>query len=115
MEQWLANSKAWIVGAQRTLATMGVVLLACVVGYKVVFGSNGLVAYHQKRGEYQQLRQQIQSLERENGALDEQNKALKDDPRAIEKEARERLRYARKGEKIYTLTTAPASPVKARK
>lgn len=115
MAQWLANSEAWIKGAQRTLATLGVVLLACVVGYKVVFGSNGLVAYHQKRSEFQHLHQQIQGLERENEALDEQNKALKDDPRAIEKEARERLRYARKGEKIYTLTTAPASPVKARK
>ena len=93
---------------RRKLATAGIGVLLCVMGYHVVFGANGLVVYQQKRKEYSQLQQQIQSLQQQNGAMEQQIKAFKTDPKTIEKEARERLRYARPGEFVYTVPTTPA-------
>jgi len=108
-----AKEKGW--ASRHKLATLGVALLACVVVYPVIFGANGLLVYHQKRGESEQLRQQIQSLEHQNGELEKQIQALKYDPKAIEKEARERLRYARKGEKVYTLPALSPLPAASQK
>jgi cell division protein FtsB len=92
---------------RRKLATAGIGVLLCAMGYHVVFGANGLMVYQQKRREYRQLQQQIESLQQQNGAMEQQIKAFKTDPKAIEKEARERFRYARPGEVVYTLPTAP--------
>jgi len=36
--------------------------------------------------------------------MEQEIKALKNDPKTIEKEARERLRYARPGEVVYTFS-----------
>jgi cell division protein FtsB len=107
MLQLLMNTREWLLASRHKLATMGVALVAAVVGYPVIFGANGLLVYHQKRAESQQLQQQIITLEEQNRAMEQQIHSLKYDPKAIEKEARERLRYARKGEKVYTLP-APA-------
>lgn len=84
-------------------ATLAVGLLICVLGYHVVFGANGLLVYQQKRKESRALETQIQTMQQQNSALEKQIKALKTDPQAIEKEARERLRYTRPGEVVYTL------------
>lgn len=89
--------------ARHKLATLGVGLLICVLGYHVIFGANGLFVYEQKRRESLALQKQIQDLGRQNAAMEQQIKALKSDPQAIEKEAREHLRYARPGEVVYTL------------
>ncbi|HWF03405.1 MAG TPA: septum formation initiator family protein [Candidatus Angelobacter sp.] len=97
------------------LATAGIVLLLCVVGYHAVFGANGLLVYEQKRRESQQLELQIKSLQQQNSSMELENKALKSDPQTIEKEARERLRYARPGEFVYTLPVAPVTPVRQKK
>jgi cell division protein FtsB len=88
-------------------ATLGVGLLIAVLGYHVVFGANGLFVYQQKRKEFRALQGQIQHMKQQNATLEKQIKALKTDPQAIEKEARERLRYARPGEVIYSLPQAP--------
>jgi cell division protein FtsB len=88
------------------LAIVVVGLLSLLMAYHVFFGENGVIAYQHKRKESRDLQQQIEQLKQENGALEKQIKALKDDPQAIEKEARERLRYARPGEVIYTLPAA---------
>lgn len=89
------------------LATMGIGILLCMVAYHAIFGANGLMVYEQKRRESQELDRQIKSLQQQNNSLETENKALKSDPETIEKEARERLRYARPGEFVYTLPTAP--------
>lgn len=96
--------------ARHKLATAGVCVLLLVMGYHVLFGVNGVVAYQQKRRESRELQQQIESLKRQNEAVEQQIKALKYDPQAIEKEARERLRYARPGEVVYTLPAAKPAP-----
>ncbi len=97
------------------LATAAVMALILVLGYHAIFGANGLIMYGKKRQESQALAAQIQSLQQENDALEQQIKALKSDPKTIEKEARERLRYARPGEVIYTIPGNNAQPPSGKK
>jgi len=108
MQKLFGEMHQRVFAVRHKLATVGVGLLICVLGYHVVFGANGLFVYQQKRKESRALQGQIQDLSRQNVALEQQIKALKSDPQAIEKEARERLRYARPGEVIYTLPTPRA-------
>ncbi|HXB21664.1 MAG TPA: septum formation initiator family protein [Candidatus Solibacter sp.] len=106
----------WLYRARRKVATCSVVVLACLMAWHVVFGANGVMIYEQKRREQRELNQQIESLRKQNDFLDQQIKALKNDPQAIEKEAREKLRYARPGEVVYTLPAAkPVVPVNQKK
>jgi cell division protein FtsB len=96
-------------GWRRRLATVGVAVLACMLAYHVVFGDNGMLTYHKKKGDSRLLDQEIESLQRENQRLQREIESLKSDPKAIEREAREQLRYVRPGEVIYTVPT-PAEP-----
>jgi cell division protein FtsB len=100
---------------RRKLATAGIGVLLCMAAYYVVFSANGLMVYQGKRRESQELDRQIKSLQQQNSAMEQEVKALKSDPKTIEKEARERLRYARPGEVVYTLPTAPVASSPARK
>lgn len=94
---------------------MAVGLLACVLGYHVIFGANGVMVYRQKQKEYRQLQDQNRTLQQQNEALEQQIKSLKSDPQAIEKEAREQLHYARPGEVVYTVPAKPAATSTAHK
>jgi cell division protein FtsB len=71
--------------------------------------------YQKKRRESLELDRQIKQLQQQNGGMEQTIKALKNDPQAIEKEARERLRYVRPGEVIYTLPSAPVAAVPGKK
>lgn len=106
MKSWAESLRTRAYAARHKLATAGVGILLLVMGYHVLFGVNGVVAYQQKRRESRELQQQIESLKHQNELVEQQIKALKYDPQAIEKEAREHLRYARPGEVVYTLPTA---------
>jgi cell division protein FtsB len=103
MQRVTETIRAGLCSARHRMATAAVTLLLLLLAYHVVFGTNGLINYQQKRRESRELNQQIEQLRRENGRVEQQIKALKSDPQAIEKEARERLRYARPGEVVYTL------------
>jgi cell division protein FtsB len=92
------------------LAIGGVALLAGMLAAHVVFGANGMITYMHKRMEYRKLQGEIQQLQQENNSLQQQVNRLRSDPEAIEKEAREKLRYARPGETIYTLAAPPTPP-----
>jgi cell division protein FtsB len=97
--------------SRHKLAATGIGILLCVVGYYAVFAANGLVDYQQKRRESQELDRQIKILKQQNGGMEQEIKALKNDPKTIEKEARERLKYARPGEIVYTISSpAVAQP-----
>jgi cell division protein FtsB len=100
---------------RRKLATAAIGILLCVIGYYAVFSANGLLDYQQKRRESQELDRQIKALQQQNGGMEQVIKALKNDPKTIEKEARERLRYARPGEVVYTLPAAPVAPAQEKK
>jgi cell division protein FtsB len=115
LHKHIHNGLEWLYRSRRKLATGGAGCLACLLAYHLVFGANGLMVYQQKRHEYRQLQQQIQTLQQQNQNLEQQIKGLKTDPQMIEKEARERLRYARPGEVVYTLPKAPAATALPRK
>ena len=100
----------WLYQSRRRFAIAGVGLLACFIGYHAVFGANGFLVYRDKKAELRTLSQEIQALQQDNANRQERIKALTSDPQAIEREARERLRYARKGEIIYTLPQAKPTP-----
>jgi cell division protein FtsB len=92
---------------QRFLLTaLGLGLLALVV--HTVFGEHGYLALRRQQREYERIRQEIQTLQEENRRLEEEIKALKSDPRMLERLAREELKMARPGEKVYGLPQNPA-------
>lgn len=95
------------------LTVLGLGLLALVV--HTLFGEHGYLALRQQQREYERLRQEIQALQEENRQLEAEIKALKNDPRAVERIAREELKMARPGEKVYSLPQNPAadSPAKS--
>ena len=93
----------------RKAATVAVGALAVAVGYHVVLGKNGVIAYQHKREETRSLDQQMKVLARENDQLQGHVDRLETDPSAIEHEAREELHYTRPGEVIYTLPAKAAA------
>jgi cell division protein FtsB len=106
----------WLYRTRRKVATCSVIVLACLMAWHVVFGANGIMVFEQKLREQRELDRQIESLRKQNDSLGQQIKSLRNDPQTIEKEAREKLRYARPGEVIYTLPSPKiAVPVTQKK
>ncbi|HUO61485.1 MAG TPA: septum formation initiator family protein [Candidatus Acidoferrales bacterium] len=100
------------------LASGGATVLAVALGFHVLFGTNGWMAYRQKKAEYQQLQREVEQLRKDNESVQQQINSLKSDPKAIERVAREQLRYAKPGEIIYVMPEArqaPAPPTQAQK
>lgn len=97
----LFRTGEWLYATRRKLASAGMLLLATMLAYHVVFGANGMVAYQHKRAENHKLRQDVLRLQQENDRITQRVRGLKSDPRAIEREAREQLKYARPGEVVY--------------
>jgi cell division protein FtsB len=93
-----------LMAARRQLATIA---LACITVWLLIHAfvsPNGVMAYQKKKVEYRDLQKEIQSLQQQNAKIAAQNDALKNnDPEAIEKEAREQLRYAKPGERVYVI------------
>jgi cell division protein FtsB len=103
MPEKIKSGREQLYRLRHKLAAMGIGMLLCVVGYFAVFGANGLMDYQQKRRESRELDRQIKALQQQNAGMEQEIQALKNDPQTIEKEARERLRYARPGEVVYTI------------
>jgi len=93
---------------RRRVASAVLILLAAGLFAHVLLGSNGWMAYRQKKAEYQRMQQEIKRMQEENQRLDSEIKSLRTDPKAIEKEAREQLRYAKPGEVIVLYPDPPA-------
>lgn len=85
----------WLYRMRRVLATLGVGMLAFLIGYKAIFGANGMMIYRAKRAQLQSLQQEIDQQKLENDRLQSEVERLKTDPKAIEKAAREQLGYVR--------------------
>ncbi len=91
----------WVYRMRRVLATLCIGVLAVFIGYKVVFGANGMKVYEAKRAEVVRLQQQIDQEKARNEQLQHQVDSLqRADPDAIEKEAREQLGYVKPGEVV---------------
>ena len=106
---WIESIRIRLFALRNRFAIAIAGVLAVVMAYHVLFGANGVVAYRHKREESRDLQRQIDTLKQENENIQRHNKALKDDPETIEKEAREKLKYARPGEVVYTLPAARAT------
>ena len=88
-------------------------MLACFIGYHAIFGANGFLVYQDKKTESRKLQHELEVIQQDNAQREDRIKALTNDPQTIEREAREKLKYARKGDVIYTLQPAkPAPPPK---
>ena len=94
---------------RRVLATLCIGVLAVFIGYKVIFGANGMKIYEAKRAEAVRLQQQIDQEKLINERLQHQVDNLqREDPSAIEKEAREQLGYVKPGEIVLVEPQAKA-------
>ena len=93
---------------RRRFATVAAAALALGVGYHVVFGQNGLIAFDKKKQDARALARQLDELQQDNDALQGHVDRLQHDPGAIEHQAREELHYTRPGEVIVTLPNEPA-------
>ena len=91
----------WLYAMRRVFGTVCIGLLAVLVGYKAVFGANGMKVWQGKRAEVQRLQQQIDQELATHEQLQRHVDALqKEEPSAIEKEAREQLGYVKRGETV---------------
>jgi cell division protein FtsB len=91
----------WLYAMRRVLATILIGLLAGFVGYKAVFGANGMTVWQAKRAEAQRLQRDIGQKQAEHDRLRHEVDLLqKEDPATIEKEAREQLGYVKPGEHV---------------
>jgi cell division protein FtsB len=91
----------WIYRMRRIIATLCIAALAVFLGYRVVFGANGMKVWQGKRAEVQRLQQEIEHKKLEHEQLEHNVDALqRGDPSVIEKEAREQLGYVRPGEVV---------------
>jgi cell division protein FtsB len=91
----------WFYAMRRVLATVCVGLLAVLIGYKVIFGANGMKVWEGKRTEYQRLRQDIDDENAKHEQLQRKIDALqRADPSAIQKVAREQLGYVMPGDHV---------------
>lgn len=90
----------WFYRMRRILATLCIGVLAVLIGYKVVFGSNGTVEWRAKRAEYQRLKHEIEADNEVHEALETRVKKLQGDRDTIVKEAREKLGYVMPGEVV---------------
>lgn len=89
----------WFYRTRRVLATLCIGVLAVFIGYKVIFGANGMKVYEGKRAEAVRLQQQIDDEKMKSEQLQHRVDSLqREDPNAIEKEAREQLGYVKPGE-----------------
>ncbi len=101
----------WFYAMRRVLATVGVGLLAVLIGYKVIFGANGMKVWEAKRAECQKLRQEIDDQTAKHELLQRKVEALqREDPSAIQKVAREQLGYVMPGDHVLYETQAKALP-----
>lgn len=92
---------SWLYEFRRRFATTAVILFTAWLFVHIVFGTNGMAEYRQKKSDYVSLQKEIDRLQKENDQTSQQINALKTDPKAIEKQAREELHYTRPGEIVF--------------
>ena len=75
-----------------------------------IYGEHGYLALRREKREYDSLQQEVRRLQEENQQLERRIEALKSDPKAIEHIARDQMRMARPGERIYALPEKDSLP-----
>jgi cell division protein FtsB len=91
----------WLFAMRRVAATVCIGLLAVFIGYKAVFGANGMKVWEAKRAEVEKLQREIEADMIVHEQLEHRVDLLqREDPSTIEKEARERLGFVKPGEHV---------------
>ena len=104
----------WLYAMRRVLATICIGLLTVFIGYKAVFGANGMNVWQAKRAEAEHLQQEIDRKNAEREVLQHQVDELqRGTPSAIEKEAREQLGYVKSGDHVLYEPQAKPEPRQA--
>jgi len=104
-------AEGWLYRMRRILATICLAALATFLGYKAVWGANGMKVWQSKRAQTWQLQQDIDRMTGEQQALQRRVDALqRGEPAAIEKEAREQLGYVKPGEVVLFEQKAKPEP-----
>jgi cell division protein FtsB len=94
-------TERWIYRMRRVLAMLCLAALSVLIGYKVVFGANGMKVWEGKKAEASQLQLQIDHMLDEQEKLQRQVDGLRrGDAPIIEKEAREQLGFVKRGEVV---------------
>lgn len=94
-------ARGWFYRTRRVLATLCLALLAVFLGYKVVFGANGMKVWQGKRAQIESLQRDIDRRKAEHEQLQHRVDGLqRGEPSMIEKEAREQLGLVKPGEVV---------------
>lgn len=102
----------WLFAMRRVVATVCIGLLAVFIGYKVVFGANGMKVWEAKRAQVEKLQHEIGAEITAHEQLQHHVDLLqREDPSTIQKEARERLGLVKPGEHVL-YEQAPKSEVR---
>jgi len=101
MKVRIRNGQSWFYRMRRVLMTLCLALLTVFIGYKVVFGANGMKVWQAKKAEASELQREIDHMLDEQAKLERRVDGLRrGDPPLIEKEAREQLGYVKPGEVV---------------
>jgi len=97
----IRNGERWFYRMRRVLATLCLAALTVPIGYKVIFGANGMKVWQGKKAEATRLQQDIEGMRDDQEKLQRRVDGLRrGDPPLIEKEAREQLGYVKPGEVV---------------
>ena len=83
------------------LLTILLVLLLCVLQYRLWFGRNGVRDYWHLQQQFEQASNRNTELQQRNALLHEEISDLKQGAEGIEERARNELGYIREGETFY--------------
>jgi len=101
----------WMYRMLRGLATLCIAVLSVFIGYRVVFGANGMKVWESKRAEVERLENDIDRQKLEHEQLQRHVDGLQQGiPSVIEKEAREQLGYVKPGEVVLFEQKAKSDP-----
>ncbi len=94
-------TERWVYRMRRVLVTICMAVLTVLIGYKVVFGANGMKVWQGKKAEASELQVQIDHMRDEQEKLQRHVDLLRSgDPPTIVKEAREQLGFMKPGEVV---------------
>jgi cell division protein FtsB len=94
-------TERWIYRMRRVLATLCLAALSALIGYKVVFGANGMKVWEAKKAEASQLQMQIDHMRDDQEKLQRHVDGLRrGDAAMVVKEAREQLGFVLPGEVV---------------
>ncbi|HTV64876.1 MAG TPA: septum formation initiator family protein [Bryocella sp.] len=101
MKITIRNGQSWFYRMRRVLMTLCLAALTTFIGYKVVFGANGMKVWEAKKVEASTLQREIDHMVDEQAKLQRRVDGLRrGDSSLIEKEAREQLGYVKPGEVV---------------